>query len=194
MMRFVGDIHGDMNSYLNIIHGIDESIQVGDYGIGFVENPIITNNHRFIRGNHDNPSLCKEQINYIPDGYIENDMMFMGGALSIDKEYRTIGIDYWDDEELSISQLNDMIDLYDANRPSIMVTHEAPESILYHFNRSIYPIHSRTRAALDAMWNIHKPKLWICGHWHFPFDKIVDGCRFIVLDINCHIDIDVKDL
>jgi hypothetical protein len=38
----------------------------------------------------------------------------------------------------------------------------------------------------------HKPKLWIFGHWHVPFDEVIAGTRFICLPELAYIDIDTS--
>ena len=217
-MRFIGDVHGKFERYKKIIKTCDESIQVGDMGVGFLRNPLhdpfgtlnqkyLTNpphyamtedgkNHRFIRGNHDNPYVCKKHSQYIQDGTIENDVMFIGGALSIDKQYRTIGVDWWEDEELSVPELNQMIDTYLVAKPRVMICHECPESIadilLHRKEKLDYP--SRTRQAFQAMFEEHQPELWIFGHWHLSFDKVINGCRFICLNELEYADVDMKTL
>lgn len=102
-MRFIGDTHAKFGSYQAIALGADASIQVGDFGAGFAEIPDLGPNHRFIRGNHDNPALCRAHPNWIPDGHSENGMFFMGGATSVDRHSRCEGVDYWADEEMSIA-------------------------------------------------------------------------------------------
>ena len=100
--RLIGDIHGAFTNYKYFTLGIgrqlkkneyyDRSIQVGDYGFGFRDlwDTNVKNwqaqhpQHRFIRGNHDNPAICKTAPGYIPDGYIEGHTMYIGGAWSID--------------------------------------------------------------------------------------------------------------
>ena len=52
-----------------------------------------------------------------------------------------------------------------------------------------YP--SRTRQAFDAMMSIHRPKLWIFGHWHRSRNEMIDGTRFICLAELEHKDIDL---
>lgn len=195
--RFIGDIHGAYGRYLQMIQGCDKSVQVGDFGIGFNENPldwIDPDYHKFIRGNHDNPALCYEQPNFIPDGKFEDGVFYMGGANSIDREWRTEGIDWWADEELSYAQLSYMIEKYAEDKPEVVVAHEVPSFLTAYFNRPIFNIESRTRDAFDQMYKIHQPKLWIAGHWHFPFDKIVDSTRFVILDCDSWIDIDLDNL
>ena len=94
-MRFIGDVHGKMDEYLGVIANCDESIQVGDFGAGFVPLPVVSERHRFIRGNHDSPSVCRESPNWIEDGAHMGDMFFCGGAFSIDRYRRHVGIDWW---------------------------------------------------------------------------------------------------
>lgn len=197
-MRYIGDIHGRLESHRRIIKEVSESIQVGDFGLGFKPNTAIyvdkylesfKGNHRYIRGNHDNLSVCKESKYWIPDGYIENDTMFIGGANSIDKQYRVEHIDWWRDEELSSKELYKLLDLYILNKPKMMVTHDCPNQIASLLKENIYREETITRQAFDIFFENHKPEIWIFGHWHLSFDKVVDGTRFICLDVLEYIDL-----
>lgn len=187
-MRFVGDIHGKHDEYLSIIDGCEKSVQVGDFGIGFGHkgepdfiNDMLPEGHRFIRGNHDNPAKCRQCSNWIPDGTIEDDVMYLGGAWSIDAAWRTPGLSWWEDEELPFYQLVDLTDRYASAKPRIMVTHTAPIEIPRMMGFNIGK-GSQTEQALSAMWKYHKPDVWMVGHWHQSLDKVVDGTRFICLD------------
>lgn len=193
-IRFVGDVHADYGAYLSIIEGCDRSVQVGDFGIGFRPNPIDlydTSKHKFIRGNHDWPEGCKQEPNWIKDGTFDPELgiMYMGGAYSIDKAYRTPGRDWWEDEELSYNDLNVLIDQYAINKPDIVVAHEIPEGVNFAVLPRQLPIGSRTRDAFAEMFRIHQPKLWIAGHWHVSFNQVINGTRFVVLNINEYMDI-----
>lgn len=208
IIRFIGDVHGKYRPYRELIRGVPRSIQVGDMGVGFLKWPHGTpslnppydamreGDHRFIRGNHDNPGACKRHTQYIPDGTVENDMMFIGGAVSIDKAYRIEGYSYWSDEELSLAELNQMVDIYATVRPRIMVTHECPEEVskvlCERAGWAKFEIGSRTRQAFQSMFETHKPELWIHGHWHLSMDHVVDGTRFICLAELEYKDIDVE--
>lgn len=185
MIRFIGDVHGDPKAYLRAIGDAERSIQVGDFGLGFTRMPVAGPGHRFIRGNHDCPSLCRERPDWIADGTIEDGMMFIGGATSIDREYRIEGVSWWPDEQLSTPQLERMVDLYQRHRPRIMVTHECPASVarelfLRHYKLAIED-RSDTREAFEVMLSIARPEVWIFGHWHEWRDKVIDGTRFICL-------------
>lgn len=200
--RIIGDIHGKMLPYIALLDDCENSIQVGDFGMGFgtkgeaefVDSMIdqMPGNHRFIRGNHDDPKEAKQSSHYIKDGTIENDTMFIGGADSIDKDMRIEGISWWRDEELSYQELNGLISLYAFMQPKIMVTHTAPISIPRdHMGFKIYGEGSRTELALQQMYETHKPDIWLFGHWHRRFDLYVGRTRFICLNELEYIDLEI---
>lgn len=196
MTRLIGDIHGDMQAYSNIISGCDRSIQVGDFGQGFITHSLaVPGKHEYIRGNHDDPFRCKMDAAWIPDGTIENDVMFVGGAWSIDWAYRIPGLTWWEDEECSVAALQHFIDKYLEVRPRVMITHECPDNIAgimcSSLGKTKYDIPSRTRDAFEIMWNHHKPEYWIFGHWHVDWRKEIEGTQFVCLDINEYMDIEL---
>jgi hypothetical protein len=194
---FIGDVHGHYGRYETIIKNHRDTIQIGDMGVGFYRrdyegvlqaypNPpydkMVDGNHRFIRGNHDNPNVCKRHTQWIPDGHVENDMMFIGGGLSIDRHMREEGLSYWLDEELSYGDFFDLVGKYTDIKPRVMVTHDCPESIANHlFGTTKLDDPSRTRQALESMWVSHKPEVWIFGHWHDYRNTEILGTSFICL-------------
>lgn len=208
-MRFIGDVHGKFKQYKRFIADCEASIQVGDLGVGFfrnmggervpTQNPpydaMTRGNHRFIRGNHDNPFVCRNHSQWIADGIVENDVMFCGGALSIDKDWRTEGYDWWPEEELTYGEFSIVAEVFATARPRIMVTHECPEAVATIMcalsGRRKLDLPSITRQAFQAMFERHQPRIWIYGHWHFPFDLVIEGTRFICLAELQTIDIDV---
>lgn len=112
-------------------------------------------------------------------------MMLMGGGLSIDREMRREGADWWADEELSAPDLNILVGRYVGVRPKVVVTHDCPESVAtrmcqaHRWRKLDFP--SRTRQALQSMFEAHQPDLWIFGHWHRSFDEVIEGVRFVCL-------------
>jgi hypothetical protein len=208
-MRFIGDIHAEWPFYYNAIAGVSDSIQVGDFGVGFPDGPgrltmpnfdhMNRGNHRFIRGNHDNPQVCTELEGYwIRDGALEEEKIFcVGGAFSIDRDFRQRDINWWEDEECSYSELCDIIDYYEKIRPEIVCTHDAPDIIIDLFlqrhNRRKFMVNSVTRRALNEMYHIHQPKLWIHGHWHVSHQETINKTRFISLNINETYDVNLED-
>lgn len=201
MTVFLGDIHGNMEIYKNFLQNNEnkKTVQVGDFGVGFWDRnrfPIDSNffvniplNHRFIRGNHDNPYLCKKIPNWIPDGTVIDNIMYIGGAWSIDQSWRTMDIDWWPDEECSIQELNTYIDIYETTKPEIVVTHDCPNTIMHHLVPQV--ISTKTTSAFALMFRLYKPKIWIFGHHHKSFDMNIDGTRFICLNINQSIELDI---
>jgi predicted phosphodiesterase len=210
LTRVIGDVHGKFDQYKKIIKGAERSIQVGDLGVGFKKlnyegelvwstNPphkeMVKHSAKFLRGNHDNPDVCRKHSQWIADGTVENDVMFVGGATSIDRAYRIEGQSWWADEECSLSQLRHFVDLYADIKPRVMITHEVPESIadgiLAAVNRTKLDDPSRTRQALQAMLEIHRPEIWIAGHWHVNIDQQYQGMRLIVLNELEYVDLEL---
>ena len=185
-MIYIGDVHGKYFSYKELTGYYGETIQVGDLGIGFgMEEKTFSKHHRFIRGNHDSPDLCRAHPNCTADGHIDDEgRMFIGGADSIDKEWRTPGLDWWYDEELSPQEFEPLLEKYIKEKPEVMVTHDVADSVARHF----FPFYtnnesaSTTRHYLDLMFKEHKPRLWIFGHWHTRRDSVIDGTRFVCLE------------
>ena len=195
-------------------NGAELTLQVGDFGVGFGsaggQNPTrsFLSPHElncrygpyyrpyqdettprtdfFIRGNHDNPAVCKMNPLWVPDGSVWNNVFCVGGALSIDASMRTLGWDFWEDEELSYQELDNIINTYAVVRPDYVVSHDCPESVAqssYHFyDKNRFP--SRTREALQAMFEIHQPKLWAYGHWHISRHMVYNNTHFVGLGID----------
>lgn len=206
-VRFIGDVHGKWTRYKKLIKDAPRSIQVGDFGVGFY-NPrtetysrpphdaMAKGDHKFIRGNHDNPTQCRSHPCWIPDGTLLDDSIFcIGGALSIDKHLRTEGWDWCADEELSYKEFLQLIQTYEEVKPRVVVSHECPEEVvtrvLLSKNKFKYNIPSITRQFFDNLMQVHKPDLWIHGHWHFDYHAVIDGVEFIGLGELSHIDLDL---
>jgi calcineurin-like phosphoesterase family protein len=209
-IRFIGDVHAKWSKFQDIIKGCDRSLQVGDFGVGFINprtnkpysNPpydhMAKGEHFFIRGNHDNPGACKRHPFWIKDGgsaFGRDDIFCVGGAFSIDRDRRTENYDWWHDEELSYGELSNIMDAYELIKPKIVVTHECPDSVITRIchEKGIhkYDIPSVTRRCFDNMLEIHKPDLWIHGHWHLSAWTIHKGVQFIALNELEYVDIGV---
>ena len=197
-IAIIGDVHGDFDAYVEITKTCERSIQIGDFGAGFSTKssnkldedgshmPMLSPNHKFIRGNHDNPALCKMHPNWIPDVTVEGNKFFMGGAHSIDQRNRNIGINWWDDEELSYEELNNAIDIYAAAKPRYVFTHDCPEIVgAVFFGGNSYKVrhNSSTMQALSMMFDIHQPEAWFFGHYHQYKYAFVKGTRFVCVPI-----------
>ena len=192
-MLFIGDVHGEIEKYYKIIEGYNESIQVGDVGLGFAGVELdLPDGHKFIRGNHDDPDKCRSNKSYLGDwGYIEeNDLFFISGAYSIDQHLRTPGVSWWSEEELSYQTLKQLIDIVPETKPRIIVSHDCPTHLQEQFF-GFTPKTNRTGSALSCIFEKYQPSIWIFGHHHVNYSTVVNGTRFICLDSLCSMVIDV---
>lgn len=210
-IRFIGDLHGRYQSYLKIIEDADvkgiPTVQIGDFGVGFGPTPYETVGldpvkHQFIRGNHDYPNLCLEMPGFISDGSYSHDnrILYVGGASSIDRMYRTEGVNWWADEQLTIAELEDILELAWNYLPEVVISHECPEFIsdviCQVLRKPKYNDDNRTRMMLQQLYHLDvasKPKLHIFGHWHHDCDFRINGTRFICLNELSYIDIDIDN-
>ena len=205
-LRFLGDVHGCWSVVDKMLkrHKDSTIIQVGDLGLGFPRvykklnlntgeyqwkeakpDPVSFDpRFKFIRGNHDNPQVCATYPNYMGDFGIdpETGVFFISGGMSTDRNDRTIGQDWWEDEELSYQQLGECMALYEQTKPDVVVSHECPDRIV----RLLHSHHgsSRTSSALEQMMTIHSPRAWVFGHHHKMWVKEVDHTQFACCAIN----------
>lgn len=217
-LRIISDVHGKYDRYLKLANESPSgySLQVGDMGFDYLPlNKLDPSKHQFFGGNHDNydvllasPYLCSAVPHNIGDYgvYVINGIQFffVRGALSIDKvarrnyEFKTGQRVWWQQEELSYKVLADAIKLYTVQRPQLVITHTCPRQIaniignpdvLRNFGHDPDTFTEITGEALQAMFDIHKPKRWIFGHFHKKWSDTIDGCEFTCLPELGYIDI-----
>ncbi len=214
LTRLIGDIHGGWELYHQTatdainFGGCERTIQVGDFGVGFAgpywhdraDEFHWDGTHRFIRGNHDKPEKCKEMVGWIQDGRIEDDVMFIGGAYSIDHMFRTEGTSWWPDEELSIEALYHMIDVYEQVKPRVMITHDCPQDVAKEMfvqsglaigGQQAKLIRTKTGTAFNTMMAIHQPEAWYFGHWHHSMQYKYGRTMFQCLGIHDYMDVEL---
>lgn len=218
-----GDNHGDYSALMRSIKkGLFTDrviIQAGDFGIGFdpmrknFMNQLIHLNaflekYDFflyvIRGNHDNPACFTGDIklsnlhllkDYSVINIGEENILCVGGAISIDRKVRTLDVDYFSDEgfvfdEKIITGLRDI---------TTVVTHTAPSfcppigmgSIVHHYIQTdveLYYDLIKERELVDKFHNLLKVnndvKYWYYGHFHSSDTFYHEGISFRLLDIN----------
>ena len=206
-MFFVGDVHGAWGDLMDRVDAVnhEDVFLLGDIGIGFYKEDefraslgkmprmyfypkTFPKNVKFIRGNHDNPAACKSHPNCLGDyGVIEtgkHKIGYVAGGFSIDRAWRKENIDWWRDEEISTENLYKALDLFEKEKPDLMFSHEAPESLVKIMFNGQDHFPSRTNQFLDSVLvNVKSINEWFCGHYHFTFDKFHCGVEFHVL--NC---------
>jgi len=193
----IGDIHDRIPEYLRLLSTLPpgvRSIALGDMYLGRpgVHFPELSPEHKFLRGNHDDPALCRMHPDYLGDfGYLpDDDLFFASGAKTA--SFRVLGNSkYWyADEEVSDSDLNEAIALYKETRPKLVISHTAPsegaKEILKDLNGSYFlnkhgDVESRTSRALQEMFEAHQPSAWYFGHFHLNREFLIGDTNFSCL-------------
>jgi predicted phosphodiesterase len=174
-ITLIGDVHGKYERYHRIIRQTERypyTLQIGDLGFQYdtLQN-VDSTRHMVLPGNHDNYDKCYNYSHFLGDyGYTRlNDVEFFyyRGAYSIDKQYRTVGLSWWADEQVSIDQFTKARELYREIKPRIVITHECPQNIAAQMiNPGDRIYENMTGWALQELLNIHEPEYWFFGHWH----------------------------
>lgn len=213
---FLGDIHGDLKPISswasNYAESGDTLIQVGDFGCGFIHIERIKSLARtleqanaellVIRGNHDDPSWFDNRkigpITFLPSNCVREvegkNMLFMGGAVSIDRLLREVNRDWWRGEEY----IHDEEFLAAQRNINIVVTHTSPQlvnpcikkSLSYYTSKDstlqedLNAEGNRLNKAYDILRQNNVIEKWYFGHFHVSCTHFVDGTSFNCLDIN----------
>ena len=139
-----GDTHGLKNLLYTIrLKDLNNCkiYHVGDFGIGFQYlekdiddleylNKILKNKNIFIyinRGNHDNPFFWNYDFNFsnikfIKSYEIVDNILFLGGAISIDRSIRTKDKDWWEEERFDYSPSIHL----DSTKIEYIISHSSP--------------------------------------------------------------------
>lgn len=196
-MRIIGDIHGYMHKYQDIIREAEWSIQVGDMGFADDYDVLIqyvdSDRHKFVAGNHDEypklPSHALRGFGLCTLG--PHSFYYVSGAFSIDKIWRKPGISWWEEEELTYEEGMDALEHYASVKPELMITHSCPMSLVPMLisseQKQFGP--SRTQLLLEQMLNIHAPKSWYFGHFHTTKHIHTDKTDFFCLSECAYTDI-----
>lgn len=185
-LRLIGDVHQNIccksleprsfgRNYSTLIKKATYSIQLGDMGFDYswLAN-VDPARHCCITGNHENfPMLTPHflrgaGLHSISLANGQFSFFYVHGAFSIDYQYRTIGRDWFpDDEQLSMEQCNQAIELYSQVKPDIVITHDAPLSLYPELIWGGWTLtKTRTNQLLEALLNKHQPLYWFFAHMH----------------------------
>ena len=196
----VGDLHGKFAEFgyrIKERYKITDSIIccAGDIGMGFHKfnyykhelsrvnkiakergNTIIA-----VRGNHDDPSYFNgsfdmSNFKFVPDYTVYENILFIGGGISIDRHQRTPNVDYWFNE----IPYYDEEKLKDVN-PLLIITHSAPSfcdpttkiglEAWMKYDKELGVDCAGERLVFDKVFDYLKandklPKYWNYGHFH----------------------------
>lgn len=186
-MKFLGDTHG-REDFLSPNYFKQDMIQIGDchlFGYDFAK---YDSPRYFIDGNHDNfsklnpdaliPYEIKGNLWYIPRGYIKDNILFIGGGDSIDRNQRIEGYEWYPEERLTYAQ---MVRALSHNvKVEIVVTHECPRMALEAMYSHV--MNTGVSKDLNAIVEHYRPSLWFFGHHHKHYDFMLGDCRFVGLE------------
>ena len=190
-ITLIGDVHGKYEHYHKIVRQTERhpyTLQIGDFGFKYdtLKN-VDSTRHLILPGNHDHYDTCYNHPHFLGDyGYTSLnriDFFYYRGAYSIDRQYRTIGIDWWENEQVSIDQFMKARELYRSIKPEVMITHDCPQDIaLQMLEPGQRAYENITSWALQELYNIHQPKLWFFGHWHRAVKIQHGNTQFVCLN------------
>jgi len=187
---FVGDVHGCFKEYKDMTNRFERTIQLGDMGIGFDNDESVFSNinskqHKFIRGNHDNPKKVDDYCHYLGNYGIIDDIYYFSGGYSIDRYSRTEGKNWWPEEELNYSESYKAYKIYNENKPDIVCSHECPKCVINFLKNDDNIISSTTSKTLDFLFEIYQPKFWLFGHHHTNKEFIYKNTHFVAVNTLC---------
>ena len=190
-ITLIGDVHGKYEHYHKIVRQTERhpyTLQIGDFGFKYdtLKN-VDSTRHLILPGNHDHYDTCYNHPHFLGDyGYTSLnriDFFYYRGAYSIDRQYRTIGIDWWENEQVNIDQFMKARELYRDIKPEIMITHDCPQDIALQMLEPGQRVYENiTSWALQELYNIHQPKLWFFGHWHRSVKIQHGNTQFVCLN------------
>lgn len=134
--------------------------------------PFLPPHHLGDWGTWEIPESSPSHNGHVVD--MPNKLFYTRGAWSIDQDYRQLGYDWFPEEELNHSEMENAVQDFVIQRPFFMASHSAPLSVVEYFSAArMLPsgrvIKTRTNQGLEAMLWSHRPKLWVFGHYHKDF-------------------------
>ncbi len=114
----------------------------------------------------------------LPDG---RNVLFIGGGDSVDKDYRTLGIDWFPEEIPNYNEIDHA--LSHDKKIDIVISHTCPEEwtprpTILTVDKDKDP----TRKMLSSILDKYRPELWYHGHWHVYKDGYTKGVKWVSLD------------
>lgn len=204
----LGDTHGRLDVVIRAIAAaraarVDTIFQLGDFGFVWPGRDQLAALHQllddasmrmiFLDGNHDHHQGLAETawhkypwLRYMPRGSVETfgttKVGFLGGAASIDREFRTLGRDWWPTEVITDADV-------EALTPcDVLLTHDAPE-LPPKLPAWPWPVSTTVEAALWRNRELvaraverGRPRMLVHGHYHFAYRNTFRNTLVVGLD------------
>lgn len=135
-------------------------------------------------------TFAGENTYYMPRGTVltlpdERNVVFFGGAESIDKMHRREGVSWWRQEvpnQADYNFLEDNLERLGIKKIDIMITHTAPSSVteeLGYFSGA--KVLDPTVKFLEHVLEKYQPRNWYFGHFHTSKQGKTKGCNWTAL-------------
>ena len=152
----------------------------------------------FCDGNHENynvldpraggPVHLSRNVTYMPRGTTlelhGHKVGFLGGAASIDRDWRTEGVSWWPEERMSHADIERALNM---GALDVLVTHEAPTPVFDSLKRYYRHSAGKTgdghaeREAVQAVMAATSPAWLVHGHHHAWGSHRLDGTTVVSL-------------
>ncbi len=138
----------------------------------------------FIDGNHENFTQLLSDNGAWQPGWtwqprgsskkIGNvNVLFFGGATSIDQAQRVEGTSWWREESITYTQIMRCLEMQKGPF-DLIISHEHPLVVPFFDHRDDGSISLGDRLALKGLYDEYKPSVWLFGH-HHTFKSGVTG-------------------
>lgn len=197
--------------------GVSHILHLGDYGYTFSEDFVDSVEAAcarqnvalmFVDGNHDlheflwqlpldedGFGILSDHVRYIPRGQRWNwwglTFMGLGGATSVDKQWRNPYTEWWPTEKITIS---DVYRAVEGGRVDVMIAHDAPSGVpipgisfregLQYFPHEALQEAELHRRVMRGVVDSVKPKLFVHGHYHRHYGHTEGSTRYVGLDMD----------
>ena len=208
-----GDLHSEWDALFRKLNYLKIEncylIHVGDGGVGFLPEAkqmrqFEHHNDRFkkrnikylgIRGNHDDPAYFQGQVKLshfelVPDyTYREfngEKFLFVGGAVSIDRQVRVPRMSWWEDEVFVLKpELVKKVDVLITHGPPSWNGPNEKSGIAGWCEKdlTLWEECLKERQDIDKLIELCQPIKHYCGHHHLSSFVSVNGCDSKILDI-----------
>jgi len=146
----------------------------------------------------DEPVEIEPMVFYVPRGVVlpvgDSNVLFVGGAHSVDKQYRKPHQSWWPQEEITQPEYYratadglpkiDVVLTHDVANSGFLGAlslaadqHESMEHLEWKNDRQ-FPGAKYNRITLEALWQHHLPERWFHGHYHAAYDIQVGPTHF----------------
>jgi predicted phosphodiesterase len=153
----------------------------------------------FVDGNHENHTMLRDL--YVNDGMRTPDGFYLlrkgikyaargtrwevdgvrflalGGAYSVDKEYRTPGHSWWPEETISIAEAEAACE---GGEVDVVLSHDSPAGVRNAIggttagNKDLWPESYANRRVLRAVVDEVRPRLLLHGHYHHRNSEVLE--------------------